>query len=87
MLKNIGERYEHQGAIKVCKQISAWLHNHSQLHAMMKNAIDGELVKWNATRFGTNYMHLLSSDKKDKRTLKKVDFLTLAFQVWSGGTD
>ena len=28
MLKDIGERYEHQGTIKVCKQISAWLHNH-----------------------------------------------------------
>jgi hypothetical protein len=25
---------------------------------MMRKAIGGELVKWNATRFGTNYMFL-----------------------------
>jgi hypothetical protein len=58
MLKDIGERTEHAGVISACKQISAWLHNHGQLNAMMRKAIGGELVKWNATRFGTNYMFL-----------------------------
>jgi hypothetical protein len=34
---------------------------------MMKKAIGGELVKWNATRFGTNYMFLESfMRRKDK---------------------
>jgi DNA modification methylase len=31
---------------------------------MMKLAIGGELVKWNATRFGTNYMFLQSFMRK-----------------------
>jgi hypothetical protein len=58
MLKDIGERTEHAGVISSCKRISAWLHNHGQLNAMMRKAIGGELVQWNATRFGTNYMFL-----------------------------
>jgi hypothetical protein len=58
MLKDIGERPEPTGVISSCKRISAWLHNHGQLNVMMRKAIGGELVKWNATRFGTNYMFL-----------------------------
>jgi hypothetical protein len=58
MLKDIGERAEHAGVISACKRISPWLHNHGQFNAMMRKAISGELVKWNATRFGTNYMFL-----------------------------
>jgi hypothetical protein len=46
MLKDIGERPEHAGVISSCKRISAWLHNHGQLNAMMRKAISGELVKW-----------------------------------------
>jgi hypothetical protein len=49
MLKDIGERAEHAGVITTCKRISAWLHNHGQLNAMMRKTIGGELVKWNAT--------------------------------------
>jgi hypothetical protein len=33
---------------------------HGKLHTMMKNAIGGNLVRWNATHFGTNY-HFLES--------------------------
>jgi hypothetical protein len=64
MLKDIGQRPEHQGMITNCKRISAWLHNHGQQNAMMREAIGGELIKWNATRFGTNYMFLESLHRK-----------------------
>jgi hypothetical protein len=49
MLKDIGQRPEHHGMITNCKRISAWLHNHGLLNAMMREAIGGELIKWNAT--------------------------------------
>jgi hypothetical protein len=64
MLKDIGERTEHAGVISSCKRISAWLHNHGQLNAMMRKAIGGELVKWNATRFGTDYMFFDSMHRR-----------------------
>jgi hypothetical protein len=64
MLKDTGQRPEHQGMIANYKRISAWLHNHGQLNAMMSEAIGGELIKWNATRFGTNYMFLESLHSK-----------------------
>ena len=64
MLKDIGKRVEHAGMIATCKRISTWLHNHSQLNYMMRQAIGGELVKWNATRFGTNYMFMDSFLRK-----------------------
>jgi hypothetical protein len=78
MLKDIGQRPEHQGTITTCKRISTWLHNHGQLNAMMKAAIGGELVKWNSTRFGTNYMFLESMyRKRDKfmQWMTSPDFL------------
>jgi hypothetical protein len=46
--------------IQAGRRICRWLYNHNKLHAMMRAAIGGELVKWNATRFGTNYMFLES---------------------------
>ena len=64
MLKDIARRPEHGVMIKQCKRISNWLHNHGQLNTMMRNAIGGELVKWDATRFGTNYMFLESIYRK-----------------------
>src|SRR5438876_6617927 len=60
MLKQIGAFSEHESVISSARSISRWLCNHSKLHAMMKAAIGGELVKWNATRFGTNYLFLES---------------------------
>jgi hypothetical protein len=78
MLKDIAERYDHSGTIKQCKRISSWLHNHGQLNAMMRNAISGELVKWNATHFGMNYMFLDSIYRKRDQFLLRVsspDFL------------
>ena len=49
MLKDIARRPEHAITIKQYKLISNWLHNHGQLNTMMRNAIGGELVNWNAT--------------------------------------
>jgi hypothetical protein len=45
-----------EGACRICH----WLYNHNKLHAMMRQAIGGELMRWNATRFDTNYMFLES---------------------------
>ena len=67
MLKDIARRPEHGVMIKQCKRISNWLHNHGQLNTMMRNTIGGKLVKWNATRFGTNYMFLESIYRKRDR--------------------
>jgi len=58
MLKDIGEWPDYKACIESAKRICSWLYNSNSLHHMMKKAIGGELVKWNATRFGTNYMFL-----------------------------
>jgi hypothetical protein len=52
MLKGIGEFLEHKVVIQARRRICRWLYNHNKLHAMMRAAIGGELVKWNATHFG-----------------------------------
>jgi len=64
MLKNIGKWPEHEAMIKSAQRICSWMYNSNSLHAMMSKAIGGELVKWNATRFGTNYMFLESFVRK-----------------------
>jgi hypothetical protein len=58
MLKSIGDFPEHKVVIDAARIICCWLYNHNKLHAMMMTAIGDELVRWNATRFGTNYMLL-----------------------------
>jgi hypothetical protein len=45
MLKAIGEFPEHKVVIQVGRRIYRWLYNHNKLHAMMRGAIGGELVK------------------------------------------
>jgi hypothetical protein len=60
MLKTIGEFTDHESVINSAKLITRWLYNHGKLHTMMKNAIGGNLVRWNATRFGMNYLFLES---------------------------
>ncbi|WVZ69524.1 hypothetical protein U9M48_018297 [Paspalum notatum var. saurae] len=64
MLKDIGKWPEHEACIRSAQQICSWLYNSNSLHSIMRQAIGGELVKWNATRFGTNYMFLESMFKK-----------------------
>jgi hypothetical protein len=67
MLKTIGKFLEHKAVILAGRRICRWIYNHNKLHAMMRAAIGGELVKWNATRFGTNYMFLESMHhRRDK---------------------
>jgi hypothetical protein len=67
MLKSIGEFLNHKAMIEAARRICRWLYIHNKLHAMMKQAIGGELVRWNGTRFGTNYMFLESMFRcKDK---------------------
>jgi hypothetical protein len=83
MLKDIGQRLEHQGMITNCKRISAWLHNHGQLNAMMREAIGGELVKWNATRFGTNYMFLESLHRKRDKFMQWMTSLAFLNSKWA----
>ena len=64
MLKDIGEWPDHKACIESAKRIYSWLYNSNSLHHTMKKAIGGELVKWNATRFSTNYMFLESIMRK-----------------------
>jgi hypothetical protein len=60
MLKTIGDFHDHESVIDSAKLISRWLYNHGRLHTMMKNVIGGNLVRWNATQFGTNDLFLES---------------------------
>jgi hypothetical protein len=60
MLKTIGDLPDHKSVINRAKLIARWLYNHGKLHTMMKNAIGGNLMRWNATRLGMNYLFLES---------------------------
>jgi hypothetical protein len=60
MLKSIREFPNHKEMIDGACRICRWLYNYNMLHAMMRATIDGELVRWNVTRFCTNYMFLES---------------------------
>jgi hypothetical protein len=70
MLKTIGEFSDHESIIDSTKLIARWLYNHGKLHTMMKNAIGGNLVRWNATRFGTNYLFLESFLRRKDRFMQ-----------------
>jgi hypothetical protein len=56
MLKLIGEFPDHKAMIDGARRICRWLFNHNKLHAMMRAAIGGDLVRWN----NTNYIFLES---------------------------
>jgi hypothetical protein len=60
ILKTICDFSDHESIIDSVKFIARWLYNHEKLHAMMKNAIGGNLVRWNVTHFGMNYIFLTS---------------------------
>jgi Protein of unknown function (DUF 659) len=70
MLKEIGDFKDHEAVIDSAKYVSRWLYNHGKLHTMMKNAIGGNLVRWNATRFGTNYLFLESFLRRRDRFMQ-----------------
>ena len=71
MLKDIGNFPEIDAVVSSCKGISRFLYNHSTLHSEMHEAIGGELVRPNGTRFGTNFMFLQSFCVKQEK-----------FRVW-----
>jgi hypothetical protein len=60
ILKTIGDLSDHEPVINSAKLITRWLYNHEKLHMMIKNTIGGNLVRWNVTRFGMNYLFLES---------------------------
>ncbi len=70
ILKEVGKMPDHDMVIQSARKICGWLYNHSKLHAMVTTTIGGELVKWNATRFGTNYMFLQSFLRKRDQFMK-----------------
>ncbi|CAN6353633.1 unnamed protein product [Urochloa humidicola] len=67
MLKDITEYVEVHEVVVSAKRICNYLYNHNRLHAMMREKIGGELIRWNATRFGTVFLFLQSfMDKQEK---------------------
>jgi len=54
---------------------------------MMRNAIGGELVKWNATRFGTNYMFLESIYRKRDRFMQWMASTEFQHSKWANTED
>jgi len=67
MLKDIGKFSEIDDIVSSAKKCTNFLHSHNRLHNEMKRRIGGEIVRWNATRFGTVFMFLQSLwERKDK---------------------
>ena len=66
MLKDIGKFRKVANVVASAKLICRFLYNHNRLHDEMKKKIGGELIRPNATRFGTVFMFLQSFlDKKE----------------------
>jgi hypothetical protein len=61
-----------EGAHRICR----WLYNHNMLHAMIRQAIGGGLMRWNTTRFSTNYIFLKSMFRRKNK-----------FMVWMSSPD
>ncbi|KAE8806043.1 hypothetical protein D1007_17841 [Hordeum vulgare] len=67
MLKDIAKSREVDVIVKSAKTICRFMHKHNNLHDNMKKNIGGELIRPNATCFGTVFMFLDSYHlKKDK---------------------
>lgn len=58
-----------EAMIDSVQQIFSCMYNSNTLHNMMRHAIGRELVKHNATRFGTNYMFLESFMRKKDQSI------------------
>jgi hypothetical protein len=80
MLKTITKFPDHESVIDSAKLFTRWLYNHEKLHTMMKIAIGGNLVRWNATCFGMNYLFL---DKEIP--FHAMDDHTSITKVWVSG--
>jgi hypothetical protein len=70
MLKIIGDFRDHESVIDSAELILRWLYNYGRLHTMMKMAIGGNLVRWNITRFGMNYLFLESFLRRKDRFMQ-----------------
>jgi hypothetical protein len=70
VFKTIGEFPDNESIIDSAKLIARWLYNHGKVHMMMKTTIGGKLVRWNATRFGTNYLFLESFLRRKDRFMQ-----------------
>jgi hypothetical protein len=67
MLKDIGKFDDVANVVDSAKRICRFFYKHNRLHAMMREKIGGELIRWNATRFGTVFMCLQSFwDRQDQ---------------------
>ncbi|WVZ53653.1 hypothetical protein U9M48_004562 [Paspalum notatum var. saurae] len=67
MLKDIACFDEVGELLYSAKRMCRFLYKHNRLHAMMKDKIGGELIRWNATRFGTLFLFLQSFlDRQEK---------------------
>lgn len=68
MLKDIGKFSEIDDIVSTAKKkCTNFLHSHNRLHNEMERRIGGQIVRMNATRFGTVFMFLESLwDRKDK---------------------
>lgn len=67
MLKDIAKFPDVAKVVKSAKKICRFLHSHNRLHEEMRAKVGGELIRPNATRFGTVFIFLQSFfDKKDK---------------------
>lgn len=67
MLKDISRFSEVSNVVDDAKRICRFFYNHNRLHAMIREKIGGELIRWNATRFGTVFIFLQSFwDRQDK---------------------
>ncbi|WVZ53635.1 hypothetical protein U9M48_004548 [Paspalum notatum var. saurae] len=76
MLKDIACFDEVGELLYSAKRMCRFLYKHNRLHAMMKDKIGGELIRWNATRFGTLFLFLQSFlDRQEK------------FQSWMVSSD
>ncbi|WVZ97039.1 hypothetical protein U9M48_042604 [Paspalum notatum var. saurae] len=76
MLKDIARFDEVDELLYGAKRMCRLFYKHNRLHAMMKEKIGGELVRWNATRFGTLFMFLRSFWERQEK-----------FQAWMVSSD
>uniref|UniRef100_A0ACD5ZC18 Uncharacterized protein n=1 Tax=Avena sativa TaxID=4498 RepID=A0ACD5ZC18_AVESA len=87
MLKDIAKFPHIDVIVKSAKQICRFFHNHNNLHDSMKKNVGGELIKPNATRFGTVFMFLESYHEKKDQFRKWMVSNNWKESVWKNDAD
>ncbi|CAM0879667.1 unnamed protein product [Alopecurus aequalis] len=87
MLKDIAKFREVDVIVKSAKQICRFFHNHNNLHDSMKRNVGGELIKPNATRFGTVFMFLESYHQKKDQFRKWMVSDDWKQSIWKNDAD